>query len=225
MNQTEQTYPFPLLPLPYEYDALCPHISAETLYFHHDKHLATYVKNLNSTLKDYPNLQNMTLPQLICNVRSLPDCIRTKVKNNAGGVYNHNLYFESMTSAKEADTSLNQMFKTASYTSMPMLPPFYQNLLTCFGTYNKLEKKLKEAALDVFGSGYAWLVTDKYHNISIMTSANQNAPICQGYAPLLNLDVWEHAYYLDYQNRRAEYIDNWFTLVNWPVVEQRYNKV
>lgn len=222
MNQLEQTYPFELLPLNYCYDSLEPAISETTLCFHHDKHLATYVNQLNAALLNHPMLQSKSMEWLLCHLSYLPSSIRTKVKNNAGGVYNHDFYFASMTSPCNAKTSLNDLFYNAADETIPTLRPFYQKLICQFGSYDDFRKEFKDAALHVFGSGYAWLVSCHDQSFKILTTANQDTPLCMGYTPLLNIDVWEHAYYLDYQNRRGDYIDAWFSIINWPVVEARY---
>lgn len=221
MSQNTQTYPFPLIPLPYAYDALTPYISEQTLCFHHDKHLKTYVDNLNKTLKDYPEFHTWNLEELIIHNNLLPAQIQTPVKNNAGGVYNHNLYFYSMKSPKKPSI-------TPDYDPYSLANPesgFICLLLKTFGNYYEFKAKLKEAALKVFGSGYAWLVTNSKGDLSIVTTANQDTPLTLGFSPLLPIDVWEHAYYLDYQNRRGDYIDEWFQLVNWDFVQYRYNRL
>ena len=196
-------YPFPLMLLPYSYDALSPHIDACTLHFHHDRHLKTYVDNLNKALAPYPDLHNWTLYQLLTNLEKLPAEIRTSVKNNGGGVYNHQLYFDSMTGNQN--------------TPDPILMQALQN---AFGSYDEWKKKMADAAASVFGSGWAWLVSNDDGTLRIVTTPNQDTPL--PLRPLLLIAVWEHAYYLQYQNLRAEYIKNWFCVIDWDKVKNRY---
>lgn len=199
-------YPYVLPPLPYDYDALEPDISAETLHFHHDKHLQTYVDNLNKALEGLPDQQAKTLPQLLRTLHEVPAERRTAVINNAGGVYNHLIYFEGMTpGGPEGPTG-----------------PLASAINEAFGSPERFQAQLTKAALEVFGSGYAWLVCDDNGRLSILKTANQDCPLSLGKWPILNVDVWEHAYYLDYQNRRADYVENQFGLLNWSVAENRY---
>ena len=200
-------YPFTLRPLPYSYEALRPEISDTTLHFHHDKHLQTYVDNLNKALADCAPCQRMTLEELLQNLDALPEDKRTPVRNNAGGVYNHYLYFDCMAprSGSRPSGALARAMDTA------------------FGSYEDWKARMKAAALGQFGSGYAWLVCDSSRCVSVVQTANQDCPLSKGPYPLLCVDVWEHAYYLGYQNRRADYVDAWFSLINWPFVESRYD--
>lgn len=198
-------YPFVLPPLPYAYDALEPHLDCKTMGFHHDKHFAAYVDNLNKALEPYPDYQSWSLEQLTTNWSQLPDTIRTAVRNNAGGVYNHTLYFDRMTAADRSgrpDTRLEG------------------SLLRSFGSLEAFRKAFKEAALGQFGSGYATLVSNGDGELSLAKTANQDVPL--PLYPLLTIDVWEHAYYLEYQNRRADYFDNWWLLVDWPKVSEAF---
>ncbi len=205
----EETYPFIARPLPYEYDALIPVLDQETLSFHHDKHYKTYVDNLNNALADYPELQGMSLRELLININSLPAEIRTAVRNNGGGVYNHELYFDSMMSP------------------MGLVPSVIlaEAIDRDFGSYKQWKEQMKQAAVGKFGSGWAWLVTDKKGNLSIVQTANQDVPDLEELTPLLLVDVWEHAYYLQYQNRRADYVEGWFDLINWRKAGKRYEEV
>lgn len=198
--------PFTLKPLPYAYDALEPYIDSRTLCFHHDKHLKAYVDNLNKALAPYPEYQDWRLPELLLHLDKLPEAIRTPVKNNAGGVYNHELYFASM---------------TGQHTSPS--PCFLKALTDSFGSYEEWKSEMSQAAVTLFGSGWAWLVADEDGHMKIIKAVNQDVPL--PLFPLLPLDVWEHAYYLGYQNRRADYVDCWFSLINWPVVEKRYSYI
>ncbi len=197
-------YPFSLEPLPYAYDALVPVLDEETLHFHHDKHLQAYVDNLNNTLKPCPQLHQKSLENLLCGLDTLPEPLRTAVRNNAGGVYNHQLYFRLMGPCR-FDGPLE---KTKA------------KLIEAFGSYEQWKAKMKEAAVSQFGSGYAWLVC-KNGRLCIEKTPNQNTPCLKTCKPVLLVDVWEHAYYLQYQNRRAEYVENWFSIINWEEVERR----
>ncbi len=201
-----ETYPFVARPLPYEYDALVPVLSEETLTFHHDKHYKTYVDNLNNALADYPELQKMSLKELLMKVEELPAGIRTAVRNNGGGVYNHEVYFDSMKSPCGQEPT-GELAKAVERD---------------FGSEKEWKEAMKQAAVSQFGSGWAWLVTDKEGKLSIVKTANQDVPDLKEYVPILPLDVWEHAYYLQYQNRRADYVEGWFGLINWRKAEQRY---
>ncbi|WP_047835090.1 Fe-Mn family superoxide dismutase [Robinsoniella sp. RHS] len=199
-------YPFVNYPLPYSYNALEPYIDEKTMHLHHDRHLQTYVDNLNAILKANPQLQNMTLEQLILYAPTLPANIRTPLLNNAGGVYNHRFYFDNMTSPG-IDRPLG-------------IFAFYIN--QAFGSFQNFEDQMAAAALSVFGSGYSWLVADHDGTLKIITTSNQDTPLSMNLHPLLNLDVWEHAYYLKHYNNRPAYIHNWFHVVNWKTVSQNY---
>lgn len=199
-------YPFVNYPLPYSYNALEPYIDEKTMHLHHDRHLQTYVDNLNAILKANPQLQNMTLEQLILYAPTLPANIRTPLLNNAGGVYNHRFYFDNMTSPG-IDRPLG-------------IFAFYIN--QAFGSFQNFEDQMAAAALSVFGSGYAWLVADHDGTLKTITTSNQDTPLSMNLHPLLNLDVWEHAYYLKHYNNRPAYIHNWFHVVNWKTVSQNY---
>lgn len=202
MNE-HKTYPFELIPLPYEYDALEPYIDAATMRFHHDKHLKTYVDNLNNALKDYPEFHSWTLEELLKKLDKLPEQIRGAVRNNGGGVYNHDLFFALMAPPGQ---------------TMP------KKIVDAFGGESEWQKQMKSAALGQFGSGFAWLVEDKLGKLSIIALPNQDNPLSSSLFPILPLDVWEHAYYLKYQNLRANYIDAWFHVINWTAVSERMRR-
>lgn len=204
----DATYPFVVQPLPYEYEALVPVIDEETLKFHHDKHYKTYVDNLNSALADYPELQKMSLKELLGNLENLPAAVRTPIRNNGGGVYNHELYFDSMKSpvGQEPVGKLEEAIKRD------------------FGSYQQWKELMKQAAVTKFGSGWAWLLTDREGKLSIVQTANQDVPDLAEYTPLFLVDVWEHAYYLQYQNRRADYVEGWFGLINWRKAQKKYEE-
>ncbi len=192
-------YPFENPPLPYAYDALIPYIDEKTMHLHHDRHLQTYVDNLNSTLASHPALHDKSLIFLLAHPDLLPCGIQIPVKNNAGGVYNHIFYFSGLT--PDADK--------------PIPNPLSAFLTESFGSLEKFKEKLKAAALSVFGSGYAWLTAQPDGRLCIFVTKNQDTPLPAGFFPLLNIDVWEHAYYLKHYNKRAAYIDDWFHVANF----------
>lgn len=199
-------YKFINIPLPYAYNAMEPYIDEKTMRLHHDKHLQTYIDNLNNTLSEYPQFHNWTLEELIMNVPSLPDKIQIPVKNNGGGVFNHQFYFSNLANP-------------ASPQPIGMLREAIENE---YGSYQSFQNQFKTAALSVFGSGYAWLVVNATGKLSIITSQNQDTPLPLGMCPVLNIDVWEHAYYLKHYNKRADYIDDWFHIVNWKNANKNY---
>ncbi len=194
----EKTYPFELPPLPYEYNALEPYIDEATMHFHHDKHHKTYVDNLNKALEGFPEYQSWTLNDLLARLNELPDGLKTAVRNNGGGAYNHDLFFSLMAPAGQK-----------------ALP----DVVDAFGGLDNWKKDMKAAALGQFGSGFAWVVLDG-GKLKILALPNQDNPLSMGLKPILPLDVWEHAYYLKYQNVRADYIDAWFNVINWSGVKQ-----
>lgn len=200
-------YEFINEPLPYSYKALEPYIDIQTMYLHHDKHLQTYVDNLNKTLSGYPFLQTFSLEQLLENLESMPKEVYEAIRNNAGGVYNHRFYFNGMTgqSGKQPIGTLSKAISRE------------------YGGFEAFKNQFMDAALGVFGSGYAWLVLDKDGNLEIVKTANQDTPLALGKTPILNIDVWEHAYYLKNFNVRKAYIGNWFEVVNWEQAEERYH--
>lgn len=203
-----ETYPFVVRPLPYEYDALMPVLDEDTLHFHHDKHYKTYVDNLNSALSDYPELQRKSLKELLSTIETLPPQVQTAIRNNGGGVYNHELYFDSMKNpvGQEPGGALAEAIDRD------------------FGSYRQWKEQMKQAAVGKFGSGWAFLVADNKGKLSIIQTANQDVPDLQEYTPIFLVDVWEHAYYLQYQNRRADYVEGWFNLINWRKAEKRYEE-
>jgi len=202
----EDKYPFELIALPYQYNALEPYIDTETVKLHHDKHLKKYVDNLNKILADYPVYHTWSLERLILNNSSLPVSIQTDINNNAGGVYNHNLYFNIMKPGSQQNNPIGNL-KEAIIKSFDSLENFY----TLF----------KEAALKVFGSGYAWLIVDKEKELKIVISHNQDVPL--NVFHVLLIDVWEHAYYLKYKNMRDQYILNWYNIIDWDKSEKNYD--
>lgn len=194
------TYPFTLPELPYVYDALEPYIDEETMHYHHDKHFKTYVDKLNKALEPYPEYHSWTLEELLLRLAELPKELKDAVRDNGGGVYNHDMYFDIMAPA-------GQSVSTA--------------VAEAFGGVENFKKTMKEAALSRFGSGFAWLAKDADGCLQIIALANQDNPLSQELTPVMLLDVWEHAYYLKYKNLRADYIDQWFHVVNWNAVAER----
>ncbi len=198
-------YPFINLPLPYAYDALEPYIDEETMRLHHDRHLQTYINNLNAALKEQPHLQRFTLEQLIRHASRLPQPLQSTIRNNAGGIYNHRFFFNGLTNpaARQPVGKLAQAIRQQ------------------FGSFNAFREEFKKAALSVFGSGYAFLVVHR-GRLAIITTPNQNTPLEQTLCPVLAIDVWEHAYYLKHYNDRSSYIDDWFLIINWDEAERQY---
>lgn len=203
-----ENYPFRLLNSPYEYSALEPVISKETMSFHHDKHLKAYTDKLNLVLKDYPEYQNWNLIQLLSNLYSMPIDIRDNVRNNAGGVFNHRLYFDIINPNKTGREPVN------------ILKAIKSN----FGSMSEFVKIFKDSAKSVFGSGYTFLVINKNNKLNIINTKNQDSVFELNLYPLMLIDLWEHAYYLDYQNRRDDYIENFMKIINLEKVEERYIK-
>ncbi|WP_238476014.1 superoxide dismutase [Clostridium manihotivorum] len=199
---------FVVPPLKYSYNALEPYIDEQTMRIHHDKHHEAYVGNLNKALDKYPELQGKTVEQLLLNINKVPSDIRETVRNNAGGHYNHTFFWNIMSPNKGANPKGNVM----------------KAIERDFGSMDNFKKLFKQAALDRFGSGWAWLLKDNSGKLSIVSTANQDTPIQLGLKPIIAIDVWEHAYYLKYQNKRADYIDAWWNVVNWDRAEELYNE-
>lgn len=198
---------FTLSPLPYPFDALEPHIDARTMEIHHDKHHATYVTNLNKALESAPELEGKSLEALLAhNLAAVPDSIKTAVRNNAGGVWNHDFFWQVM-GKSAGGAPVGNVGKALS---------------AKFGSFDEFKAKFAAAGLGRFGSGWAWLVKSG-DGVDIVSTANQDTPLSEGKSPVLGLDVWEHAYYLKYQNRRADYIASWWNVVNWGRVEELFN--
>lgn len=195
---------FTLPELTYDYGALEPWVDETTMRLHHDKHHATYVKNVNDALAGHDELLNMDINDLIQNLDKVPEDVRTKVRNNGGGHANHTLFWTMM--APGADTSPKGTIS--------------EKLGNSFGEFEDFKKQFTTAALGVFGSGWAWVVTDG-DGLKIVTTPNQDTPVMEGKHPILGIDVWEHAYYLKYQNKRPEYVEAWFNVINWEEVEKR----
>lgn len=197
---------FTLPPLPYPEDALEPYIDKLTMQIHHDKHHGTYVTNVNKALESAPDLQNKSIEDLLSNnLASVPENIRTAVRNNGGGHANHSLFWKLMKPNGGGQPSGN----------------IQQVIQSNFGSFDSFKEKFTAAATGRFGSGWAWLVRDGSGKFEILSTANQDSPLMDGKTPILGLDVWEHAYYLKYQNRRPEYIAAWWNVVNWDEVNKQ----
>ncbi|MES1255011.1 MAG: superoxide dismutase [Acidobacteriota bacterium] len=193
-----------LPPLPYPTDALEPHIDKQTMEIHHGKHHAAYVTNLNAALDKHPELQSKSLEDLLHGLASVPEDIRTAVRNNGGGHWNHSLFWQIMgPNAGGAPTGAIADAITSS-----------------FGSLDKLKEEVKKAAIGRFGSGWAWVVSTG-STLTVESSANQDSPIMDGKKVVFGIDVWEHAYYLKYQNRRPDYIDAWWHVINWAEINKR----
>ncbi len=198
--------PFELAPLPYDYEALAPHISGNTMHFHHDKHHAAYTNNLNAAIAKHPSLADHSAEDLLRDLDRVPEDIRTAVRNNGGGFVNHNLFWETMgPNAGGAPTG-----------------ELAAAIDAAFGSFDAFKTAFANAGATRFGSGWAWLALDGDGKLAVYSTANQDSPLMQGHTPLLGLDVWEHAYYLDYQNRRPDYIGAFWNVVNWGAVAALY---
>ncbi|GER87454.1 hypothetical protein KDW_16160 [Dictyobacter vulcani] len=198
---------FELPKLPYDYAALEPYIDAQTMQLHHDKHHATYVNNLNAALEGH-EFANLSIENVISRLNEVPEAKRTAVRNNGGGHINHTMFWELMTpgGSKEPTGELATAINAK------------------FGSFSAFKDAFNDAGVKRFGSGWAWLVLDKGGNLAITSTANQDSPLIDGNFPILGNDVWEHAYYLKYQNRRPEYLSAWWNVLNWDVVAKRYAK-
>ncbi len=197
---------FTLPPLPYDYTALEPHIDEQTMRIHHDKHHAAYVNNLNAALEPHAALQSKSVDELIGNLDAIPEAIRGPVRNNGGGHHNHTLFWEIMApgGAKEPQGALaDAIGKT-------------------FGGFAQFKEQFTKACTTRFGSGWGWLARKKDGSLEVYSTANQDSPVMEGKVPLVGCDVWEHAYYLKYQNRRPDYVSAWWNVVNWAEVGKRY---
>ncbi len=200
--------------LPYDFNALEPYIDEQTMRVHHGKHHAAYVKNLNDALEKHPELASKTIEELMAGVSNVPSDIQTIVRNHGGGHYNHALFWPSLAPKGQGGKIGNELNDA-----------FDREL----GGFGRFEEKFTKAATGVFGSGWAWLCLNSEGSLCVCATANQDNPLMKGIVertgtPLLGLDVWEHAYYLKYQNRRPEYIDAWWNIINWKVVSERYVK-
>ncbi|HJS28947.1 MAG TPA: superoxide dismutase [Anaerolineales bacterium] len=197
---------FELAPLPYAPNALEPYIDAMTMEIHHGKHHAAYTANLNAALDKHPELEGKSIEALLSDLAGVPEDIRGAVRNNGGGFYNHNLFWASMSSNGGGNAK----------------GPVAEAVTKTFGSFEAFKEAFSNAAMTRFGSGWTWLCKDRSGGAVVMSTANQDTPLAEGLTPLLGLDVWEHAYYLKYQNRRAEYVGNWWNVVNWDEVSRRF---
>ena len=195
---------FTLPPLPYAYDALEPHIDARTMEIHYTKHHQAYVNNLNAAIEKAPELANRSLDELMKGINSVPESVRTAVRNNGGGHWNHSLFWQIMGKNKGGEPSgkLADAIKAS------------------FGDFSKFKEQFAAAGASRFGSGWAWLIKDG-GKLAIVSTPNQDNPLMDGKEPIMGLDVWEHAYYLKYQNRRPDYISAWWNVVDWDAIAQR----
>ena len=198
---------FELPPLPYAYDALEPTIDTETMHLHHDKHHASYVANLNGAVDKHPELGEKTPEDLLKNLESVPEDVRTVIRNNGGGHVNHTMFWQIMQPKGGGEPTGN----------------IADQIETDFGSYEDFKKKFNETTAKQFGSGWGWLVW-KGGKLEIMTTPNQDSPLSQGLYPILGNDVWEHAYYLKYQNKRPDYLAAWWNVINWEEVGKRFKK-
>jgi len=202
-----QTAPFSLPALPYDFAALEPHIDARTMEIHHGKHHQAYINNLNAALDGKADLQGLSLEELLANnLARVPESIRTAVRNNGGGHHNHSLFWQVIA----PDAGGNPTGKIADAIN------------SAFGSYDAFKTQFADAATKRFGSGWAWLVVGADGKLQVYSTANQDSPIMEGHKPVLGLDVWEHAYYLNYQNRRPDYISAFWNVVNWDKVNELF---
>ncbi|TFU27416.1 superoxide dismutase [Thermus tengchongensis] len=201
-------YPFTLPELGYPYEALEPHIDAKTMEIHHQKHHGAYVANLNATLEKYPYLQGAEVETLLRHLAALPADIQTAVRNNGGGHLNHSLFWELLTpgGAQEPVGELKKAIEEQ------------------LGGFQALKERLTQAAMGRFGSGWAWLAKDPFGKLHVFSTANQDNPVMEGFTPIVGIDVWEHAYYLKYQNRRADYLQAVWNVINWDKAEEIYRR-
>jgi Fe-Mn family superoxide dismutase len=201
---------FSLPPLPFPSDALEPHIDRQTMEIHHGKHHAAYVNNLNKALESAPALAGKSLTELLAkNLAIVPDAIKTAVRNNAGGHHNHSLFWEILNPAGKPGAA--------------PVGALAQAINATFSSFDSFKEKFTAAATGRFGSGWAWLIKNG-GKLEIISTANQDSPVMEGHYPVIGLDVWEHAYYLKYQNRRPDYIAAWWQVINWKVVDERFAK-
>lgn len=200
--------PFTLPDLPYAYGALAPHIDEETMQFHHDRHHATYVSNLNTAVAQHPDLGRLSPEELMRQISSVPEAIRTTVRNNGGGHVNHTMFWEIMcpNGGGEPTGAIGSAINST------------------FGSFDAFKQQFNAAGTKQFGSGWAWLVRTKEGELKVTSTANQDSPLMEGMYPIMGNDVWEHAYYLTYRNRRADYLTAWWNVVNWEEINKRLER-
>ena len=201
--------PHELPSLPYNYDALEPHIDSRTMEIHHGKHHQTYINNLNAALEKHPELQDRSVEELISNFNAVPEDIRTATRNNGGGHLNHSMFWPSMSSNGGGEPS----------------GELADAINNAFGSFPDFKDQFAKAGIGRFGSGWAWLSIDSSGKLTIGSTPNQDNPLSQGLKPILGLDVWEHAYYLKYQNKRPAYIEAWWNVVNWDHIAKIYSSL
>ena len=199
-------YPFELPDLGYPHDSLEPHIDARTMEIHHGRHHAAYTANLNAALKGHPELHGKSANELVADLGALPDGIRMAVRNNGGGYVNHSLFWQLMAPGGEGAPGGD----------------LAAAIDAAFGSLDDFKSRVAAAAIGRFGSGWAWLAADGSGALEVVSTANQDTPVMDGKTPLVGIDVWEHAYYLNYQNRRPDYVAAFWNVVNWTVVGERY---
>jgi superoxide dismutase, Fe-Mn family len=197
---------FEVPPLPYDYNALEPYIDTQTMQLHHDKHHAAYVNNLNNALQNQSQLASWTVEDLVRRINEVPESIRTAVRNNAGGHINHSMFWQIMkpNGGGEPTGELGSAIQQA------------------FGSFDQFKAAFNDAGVKRFGSGWTWLVLDRSGKLQVISTANQDSPMMDGMFPVMGNDVWEHAYYLKYQNRRPDYLAAWWNVVNWDEITHRY---
>src|SRR6185312_8657063 len=199
---------FEVPPLPYDYNALEPYIDTQTMQLHHDKHHAAYVNNLNAALQNAPQLASLAIDDLIRRISDVPESIRTAVRNNGGGHLNHTMFWQIMTPngggapSGELGNAIN----------------------STFGSFDQFKAAFNDAGVKRFGSGWAWLILDASGKLQVISTANQDSPLIDGNYPIMGNDVWEHAYYLKYQNRRPDYLNAWWNVVNWNEINKRFTQ-
>ena len=198
--------PFELPVLPYAYDALEPHIDARTMEIHHSKHHAAYVTNLNNALADQPGMAKKSIEAILADLQQVPEAIRMAVRNHGGGHLNHSMFWQMMAPGK-GGTPSGALAKAID---------------KGFGSFDSFKDGFSKAAMGRFGSGWAWLIKDKAGGLQVVSTANQDSPVSDGLKPVLTIDVWEHAYYLKYQNRRADYVAAWWNVVDWGQVARLF---
>jgi Fe-Mn family superoxide dismutase len=200
---------FTLPDLPYDYDALEPHIDEQTMRIHHDKHHAGYTRKLNNALDGHDDLQGHSIEELLSGIDNLPADIQTAVRNNGGGFYNHRLFWTVM-SPDGGGSPSGDLAGAIDET---------------FGSFDEFKETFSSTAAGQFGSGWGWLVAEPSGDLSVVSTPNQDNPLMDGHTPILGVDVWEHAYYLNYQNERGTYLDEWWNVVNWDQVEENYQEI
>ena len=199
---------FELPPLPYDYSALEPYIDEQTMHLHHDKHHQAYVTNLNNALQGQSQFESLPIEELIRRINEVPESIRTAVRNNGGGHLNHSMFWQIMKPNGGGEPT----------------GPLASAITSTFGSFDNFKTQFNDAGVKRFGSGWAWLVMDRAGALSVISTANQDSPLMDGMLPIMGNDVWEHAYYLKYQNRRPDYLAAWWNVVNWDEIAHRYQQ-